>query len=482
MELYNNDSPAFTTWVIENDLLEEPFVVIDVGVQGGPHPRWKHLKDKVRIYGFDAIAEVVEGLNARKQPNEIYYATALGDEEGTRDFYVRSDGSSYYGSSFYEKASDLGGWGELQPGLLSKVPITRLDTLFAKGVIPPADHIKVDCDGHDPEVIRGAWQYLAQSNVLCVTIETAFIVSAQYSRSHFVAISDILTAHRLRVFDLALMRTARPSYVAAKARHPWPALDPMNDAPALNVGAPGTIDALFCRDFVSEQVTPAHFANVPGAVTEPTTDKLIKSMINFELHGLMDCAVALADHFRPLLSPRLDVDTAIARLVHRPPYARNTADVRECLRMIGELRTLVRQHEGVAEADRRHVAERDMALAERDAAVARIFQLQDQVERLERSHADAMAETSRIQAAEREAATARIRELERDVGRHADAMAETSRIQAAEREAATARIRELERDVARLKRFIAEPQTPGESQRRGDEYRRAPVGGNFVRK
>ncbi len=35
-QLYNNDSPAFTTWAIENGLLEEPFVVIDVGVQGGP--------------------------------------------------------------------------------------------------------------------------------------------------------------------------------------------------------------------------------------------------------------------------------------------------------------------------------------------------------------------------------------------------------------------------------------------------------------
>ena len=32
MDLYNNDSPAFTSWVIENDLLREPFVVIDVGV------------------------------------------------------------------------------------------------------------------------------------------------------------------------------------------------------------------------------------------------------------------------------------------------------------------------------------------------------------------------------------------------------------------------------------------------------------------
>jgi FkbM family methyltransferase len=334
--LYNNDSPAFTTWVIENDLLEEPFVVIDVGVQGGPHPCWKHLKDKVRLYGFDAVPEVVEKLNAQKQPNEAYFATALGDEEGTRDFYVRGDGSSYYGSSFYEMASDAP-----QPGLLKKAPITRLDTLFAKGIIPPADHIKIDCDGHDPEVIRGAQEYLAQSNVVCVIIETAFTVSPTYPRSHFVAISDILTAHRLWVFDLALMRTARPSYVAAKARHPWPALDPMKDAPDLCMGAPGTIDALFCRDFVFEQVTPMHLAKVPDAVTEPTTDKIIKSMINFELHGLMDCAVELAEYFRPLLSERLDVDTAIAQLMHRPPNARNLADVRESLRMIGELRIMV---------------------------------------------------------------------------------------------------------------------------------------------
>jgi hypothetical protein len=158
----------------------------------------------------------------------------------------------------------------------------------------------------------------------------------------------------------------------------------------LNVGAPGTVDALFCRDFVSEQVTPTHFAKVPGAVTDPTTDKIIKSMINFELHGLMDCAVELAEHFRPLLSHRLDVDTAIARLTHRPPNARNTADVRECLRMIGELRTLVFQQER----------------AERDAAVARIVQLQDQLERFERAHADAI-----------EAATARIMELEGHIAR-----------------------------------------------------------------
>jgi FkbM family methyltransferase len=400
MELYNNDTPGFTSWVIENGLLEEPFVVIDVGVQGGPHPRWKHLKEKARIYGFDAIEEVVEGLNSRKEPHEIYHATALGDEEGTRDFYVRDTtfGSSSYGSSLYE----ISGQSLPRP---RRVAITRLDTLFAAGLIPPADHIKVDCDGHDPEVIRGGRQYLAQSNVLCVSIETAFTVSPQYPKGHFAAISDILTEHRLRVFDLNLMRTARPAYVAAKARHPWSAPDPMNDVPALDVGAPGTIDALFCRDYVAEQVTPSHFVQVPGAVTEPTTDKIIKSMINFESYGLMDCAVELAEHFRPLLSDRLDVDTAVAKLMHRPPNARNTADVIECLRMIAVLRTFGPQQEVVAALNR-------IRAMEREAAVARIGELQSRLERYEQSHADAMAEASRVHAAEREAAIARIRELE----------------------------------------------------------------------
>ena len=36
-QLYNNDSPAFTTWVIENDLLKEPFVVTAPGIRPRSH-------------------------------------------------------------------------------------------------------------------------------------------------------------------------------------------------------------------------------------------------------------------------------------------------------------------------------------------------------------------------------------------------------------------------------------------------------------
>jgi hypothetical protein len=86
-----------------------------------------------------------------------------------------------------------------------------------------------------------------------------------------------------------------------------------------------------------------------------------------------------------------------------------------------EVRTLVFQQEGVARATHTYQAEQDAALAERDAAAARIFQfqeqvenrtdamapkdarifqLQEQLERFQRNHVDAMAEVIRIQAAE----------------------------------------------------------------------------------
>ena len=102
-------------------------------------------------------------------------------------------------------------------------------------------------------------------------------------------------------------------------------------------------------------------------------------MINFELHGLMDCAVELADYFRPLLSHRLDPDTAVEKLLHRPPNARNTADVTECLRMIGGLRAL-----RFVQLERFHAAERE-------AATARIMELLAQVARLERFIAEPLA-------------------------------------------------------------------------------------------
>jgi FkbM family methyltransferase len=341
MDLYHHDQPPFTRWVIENGLLHEPFVVIDVGVQGGEHPRWALLGDRVRVYGFDAISEAIDRIKKvdADRPHRVYRAMALGNEDGEREFFVPAN---TFSASFYAdwRGAAAAKHGDGVQGT-RMVEIRRLDSLFAAGEIPAADYIKIDCEGFDPEVLRGARTYLARSNILCVTVETNFDVSLIYPRTAFAEINDIVVQHRLLVFDLNCARYPRPAYVVARAKHPWPPADPMHDAPSLDIGQPGTFDFVFCRDFVAEDVYPKKFPRMAGSVTSPTVDKLIKSMINFELHGLMDCAVDLGDHFRSLLQERLDADEAIALLTRRPPHARNTADVIECLRMVAALRTRV---------------------------------------------------------------------------------------------------------------------------------------------
>jgi FkbM family methyltransferase len=339
MDLYHNDQPAFTNWVIENSHLEAPFVVIDVGVQGGEHARWNLLKEKVCIYGFDAISEAIHRLNEHGiKPNRHYRAMAIGNEDGMREFYVPHNrfSASFYQADALRQTGDYGD-GAVGPRM---VPISRLDSLFERSEIPPADYIKVDCEGFDPQVLRGAERYIKESNTFCVTVETSFLASAEYQRTPFVEISDILVKYGLFLFDLSYVRQARGEYIAARGQYPWPPVDPRHGMPELDIGQPTTFDVVFCRDFALESRNSDHIRNSP-----PSVDTIIKCMINFELHGLMDCAVELAVRFRDMLQPRFDVNHAIELLARKPPYARNTADVIACLRMISELRTMVRMRE-----------------------------------------------------------------------------------------------------------------------------------------
>jgi len=365
MELYDHQQPSFTRWVVTNKFLREPFVIIDVGVQGGEHPRWQHLGEYARVHGFDAIHEVIDRLNAAPHHGHgqaTYYALALGNEDGQRDFYV---GAETFSSSFYH--TDRTRTGQ-QNGIAlgaRRVNICRLDSLFAGGTLPLADHIKLDCEGFEPEVLRGGKAYLAHSNILCATVETSFGVSPLYPRTQFAEISDLLLAHRLLVFDVIGDRATRPGYAAALNANPWPPPDPMTDFPDIQVGQPRTFDFLFCRDFVREHTNPDDYSAQSAA--PPTPDKLIKAMINFELHGLMDCAVDIAEHFRTVLAPRFDVGEAIRLLVRRPPQPRNIPEIVNALVMIDDLR----QEAGRALAQA-HAAQRDcdtkVAAVEAEAA------------------------------------------------------------------------------------------------------------------
>src|ERR1700730_10788035 len=104
MDIFFNTNPRFTQWLAKSDALQEPFVLVDVGVLGGENPRWHFLGDHLIVHGFDAVKEVVEDLSQSNaaSPNKSYHWFAIGNEDGEREFYFNPSNPS--NSSFFESA------------------------------------------------------------------------------------------------------------------------------------------------------------------------------------------------------------------------------------------------------------------------------------------------------------------------------------------------------------------------------------------
>src|SRR5262245_41281361 len=140
VDLAFTDNAKFTKWVVSQRLITEPFVLIDVGVQGGEHIRWDPLDDYLIVHGFDPIEEVVQKLMELNQSRSSrhYHYMALSDTDGEQSFYFNPVNPT--ASSMYKQGANR--FSVETADQRRMVPIRRLDSLFAEGVIPRADYIK----------------------------------------------------------------------------------------------------------------------------------------------------------------------------------------------------------------------------------------------------------------------------------------------------------------------------------------------------
>jgi FkbM family methyltransferase len=296
MDLYFNTQSFFTRWIVSSGGLRESFVVIDIGVLGGENPRWHLLGDYLVVHGFDASEAAIEDLhrqNAGKSARH-YYAIAAGNEDGERLFYFNNANPS--SSSFYLQGAGRAGDEE------RAIPMRRLDTLYAEGVIPQADFLKIDVEGFESDVLEGAQK--VSERLLGAEIETSFNVSPTYPDTHFVTMQRMLFRSRLLVFDLNFNRVPRPSYREALSR--------MAPNTRSDIGRPATVNVFFGRDLIDEA---DHSENYPTAPPAASVDQIIKTMMICELHGLNDVAYDIAVRFRDRLGERFDVEKGMALLV-----------------------------------------------------------------------------------------------------------------------------------------------------------------------
>ncbi len=250
-------------FIVESGALDRPFVLLDIGVRGGVHPRWLALEPALEVYGFDAIAEV-------PTPNDRhhYFKLALGERDGECTFYVPEN--------LYEARVSAEG--------RCKVPIAKLDTLWARGVVPPADFIKIDCEGYEPEILAGASEYLRASSLSGADIESHFHVATSLPYSHFAAVNTVFIEQRLRVADLTLQR-------AQEADQPWN----------------GTCNVLFARHLLEESRDDELSANA-----------ILKTIAIFDIYGLIGPAVALTRRFQAIIAARIDISSLERKLILSP--------------------------------------------------------------------------------------------------------------------------------------------------------------------
>jgi FkbM family methyltransferase len=312
MDLFFNAKPRLTEWLVGSGALREPFVVLDVGVQGGESPRWQALGDHLIFHGFDAIEEVVEELARKnsKARNKTFHWFAIGNEDGEREFYFKPGNPT--NSSFYQ-AFYLATDPEVQ---VRKVPVRRLDTLLRDGVISRADFLKVDVEGFETEVFGGATALL-EAGVLGVESETNFATSSAYPDSHFALVQTAFLRSGLVLFDLNFNRVPRASYHQARKVRGMPTLPPEGS------GQPQIFNVLFCRDLAAERDGSLFYKRLPP---RPTVDQILKTMVIYELYGLNDVAVDTAVKFSAELGQRIDVERGLDLLCQRIEVLQLDAD------------------------------------------------------------------------------------------------------------------------------------------------------------
>jgi FkbM family methyltransferase len=148
-----------------------------------------------KVYAFEPHVVNVHTLLHNVQANGLealvdVLSCALNDREGFFDFnyYSEISGSSNSQLNDTRDGTDL----EFRPVFKERKQATTVDALTQKGVIRPADHVKIDVDGNEMLILRGMSQLFAGARPpKSVQVE----VNARYRTELF----DFMRAHGFEV-------------------------------------------------------------------------------------------------------------------------------------------------------------------------------------------------------------------------------------------------------------------------------------------
>lgn len=194
----------------------DPIVVVDLGARGGLQPRWRPIADQVTWIGFEPDVRSVAALDPGAVPSRSrVLQTALSDVRGRVTLHrTRDEGDSSLlrpNRSFLDQFS--------RPERFDVVDTVELeadtlDSQLAAAGIAGVDVVKLDTQGAELAILRGAEQTLARG-VLAVDVEVEF-APLYVDQPLFGDVDAYLRRFDLQLVDLAPRRWP---YAAGAALH-----------------------------------------------------------------------------------------------------------------------------------------------------------------------------------------------------------------------------------------------------------------------
>lgn len=160
----------------------DQLTLVDVGAWGGIDARWKPFHDRIRVVAFEPNKMECERLNAERHDYPVrYFPAALGAADGRRaTLHITRNPqcSSLYRPS--ETIRERFAYARAALEIVGTTPVTlsSLDTICHEHAIKP-DVIKIDVQGAELDVLRGAHDALRHALVVELEVEFLEMYAAQ---------------------------------------------------------------------------------------------------------------------------------------------------------------------------------------------------------------------------------------------------------------------------------------------------------------
>lgn len=147
-------------------MLPNARVVFDVGANQGGWAAIAHdINPQARIHCFEPSAKTFRMLEQNTSlPNVVLNPFGLGEREETGTLWVYGDGA--LSNALYHRVGTIGE----QQGT-ETVRIRRLDDYCSENAIDAIDFLKIDVEGHELSVFRGAERMFRESRIGIVQFE-----------------------------------------------------------------------------------------------------------------------------------------------------------------------------------------------------------------------------------------------------------------------------------------------------------------------